>query len=121
MQAQHAEIAADIIRFEDAITALADAGRDAEIAALLAPRLALDRKLVETLLGSQVEEPTAIICRAAGLSLNGYSAVLRMRRRKLPDRRVAASALLGAYRAVPRAAMPELARLLEASGLQRPD
>ena len=37
--------------------------------------------LVRRALDAESDEPSSIICRAAGFNMNGYSAVLRMRRR----------------------------------------
>jgi hypothetical protein len=108
------DIADGMIRFEDAVTQLADAGHEAGIATLIAPRLALRSDFVTQLLGGGAEQPIALVCRAAGLSPNGYSAILRMRRRKRPDHNVAASVLLAAYREVPRLAPVELPKQLAA-------
>lgn len=111
------DIADGMIRFEDAVTQLADAGREADIATLIAPRLALRSDFVVQLLGARAEQPIALVCRAAGLSPNGYSAILRMRRRKRPNRDVPATVLLAAYREVPRLAPIELPRHLTASAV----
>ena len=98
------------------MTELADAGRDRAIAGLLALRVPLGEGEICGVLEAQLEEPAPILCRAAGLSINGYSAILRMRRRKRRATALAPSALLHAYRELPRVPSTDLARLLRAAG-----
>ena len=75
------DIALGVIILDEAVIALADAERADDLAALLAGRLGIAPEGVRRIFGSAAEQPAALLCRSAGLSLNGYSAVLRLRRR----------------------------------------
>jgi hypothetical protein len=103
------------IALDEAITELADAQRDDDIACLLGPRMSLPDAAVRRVLDAPAEEPAAMLCRAAGLSVNGYSAILRMRRRMRPCADPPASVLLAGYRQLPRAKLRDLGPLLEAA------
>jgi uncharacterized protein DUF2336 len=70
------------VLLDDAIIALADAGRISCLAVLVAQRVGLSADTVEHALHGQSAEPTTLLCRAAGLGVNSFSAVLRMRRRR---------------------------------------
>lgn len=94
---------------DDAVTVLADDARRAEVAQLLGLRLGLECAPVVEALASPNEEALALLCRAAGLSLNGYSAVLRMRWRVREDRAASPAALLEAYGGLARLTSGELA------------
>lgn len=109
-----AEIADDIslgiTRLDEAVTELADASRLEDLAELLERRIAFARSDALTCLTAREELPAALICRAAGMNLNGYSAVLRMRRRICPEAEVVPAALLSAYAGIPRPTLEELQR-----------
>ena len=72
------------ILIEDALTDLADADATDGIADLIAQRLDADADLVARALVAASDQPAAVMCRAAGLNINVFSAVLRMRRRHRP-------------------------------------
>jgi hypothetical protein len=91
------QLARNAIPLDDAVTELADAGREEELAALLRERVAGLGFDAGDVLQTAAEHPVAILCRAAGLSLNGYSAILRMRHRKRRPGRADPSTLLNAY------------------------
>src|SRR5205085_11125150 len=80
---------------DDAVIELADGGRLASVAALLAERTGLLPDTIMRALQAQSEEPVTVLCRAAGLGVNGFSAVLRMRRRDRPREDNPAQALTG--------------------------
>ena len=61
---------------------LADANCVATIAAAIAERVKLQADMVARALDAESDEPISVLCRAAGFSLNGFSALLRMRRRR---------------------------------------
>jgi len=68
--------------YGEAVLELADADRLVDLAALLGRRLGLASEIVvRNLFGPDVK-PSMLICRAAGLDLNGFSAVLRLRSRR---------------------------------------
>lgn len=108
------DISLGIMRLDEAVTELADANRLDELAELLERRIALPRNEALASLSDRAELPAALVCRAAGLSLNGYSAVLRMRRRASRDGGAVPGALLSAYPGIPRPTLEELQRQLRA-------
>jgi len=115
LQKLQEDLAHALIQLDDAVTELADAERNCDIATLIAARVSLDFASVLRLLEASTEEPVAMLCRAAGLSVNGYSAVLRMRRRMRRTATTPASRLLGAYRQLPKATARDLGALLQAA------
>lgn len=71
--------------FGEAVLELADADHLVDLAALIGCRLGLRSDMVvRNLFGPDVQ-PTMLICRAAGLDVNGFSAVLRLRHRRKRD------------------------------------
>jgi hypothetical protein len=82
---------------DDVVIELADQDREGDIATLLATRTRLDSDEVASVLGADTDAPVVLVCRAAGLKLNGYSAILRMRHRRGQGNRTSPSALLRAY------------------------
>jgi hypothetical protein len=95
----HSDLEIGLVLLEDVIVQLADRERDRDLGALLARRAGLDARAVAEALRAPSEEPTVRLCRAAGVNLNGYSAILRMRRRRGVEDGASPSALLRAYQA----------------------
>jgi len=92
------------LSFAAAVVELADADHIVDVAALFARRLKLGSDIVvSNLFGTDVTL-TMLICRAAGLDVNAFSATLRLRNRRRRDH-VAPGAVLKDYLAVP----PDLA------------
>jgi hypothetical protein len=73
--------ASGLIAADEALAELADADCGAVIAGLVAERVRLDAALVLRALEAGDDQAISVMCRAAGFKINGYSAVLRMRRR----------------------------------------
>lgn len=71
-----------LILIDEAITELADQDRADDIAALITARLRFEPSDVSDILLAGPEAPTALLCKAAGVKLNGFSAILRMRHRR---------------------------------------
>ena len=67
---------------DEAITELADADCTAALAMVVAERTRLAPAMVLRALEDESDEAISVMCRAAGLRINGYSALLRMRRRR---------------------------------------
>lgn len=67
---------------DEVITELADADCATALATVVAERTRLAPALVLRALDDESDETISIMCRAAGLRINGYSALLRMRRRR---------------------------------------
>jgi len=70
---------------EDTVIAFADADHIAGIVLLIARRTGLTATTVTRALDAKSSGPTTLLCRAAGLGANAFSAVLRMRRRRLRE------------------------------------
>jgi hypothetical protein len=68
--------------FGEAVLELADADHLVDVAALIGRRLRLPSEIVVRNLFALDVQPAMLICRAAGLDLNGFSAVLRLRNRR---------------------------------------
>jgi hypothetical protein len=86
---------------DEAVIALADADAMVGIAKLVAKRLSLGADTVLRALDATSEEPSALVCRAAGININGFSAVLRMRRRRQHGADQTPSEALTAFQALP--------------------
>ena len=71
-----------LLALDEALIELADANCAATIAALIAERLKLQPEMIARALEADSDETISVMCRAAGFSLNGFSALLRMRRRR---------------------------------------
>jgi hypothetical protein len=80
-----AEVTEGFVLLDDAVTAFADADEIAALAFLLARRTGLPSAAVERALAAKSSGATTLVCRAAGIGANGFSAVLRMRRRRLRE------------------------------------
>jgi len=70
---------------DDTVIAFADADHIAGIVLLIARRTGLSSATVARALETKSSGPATLLCRAAGLGVNGFSAVLRMRRRRLRE------------------------------------
>ena len=82
-----------LLALDEALVELADANCIIAIAALVAERIRLQPDVVARALDGESDEAISVICRAAGFSLNGFSAVLRLRRRRNYGSRSATEAL----------------------------
>lgn len=82
-----------LLALDEVLAELADANCLVTIAAVIAERVRVRPELVAQALDTESDEPISVMCRAAGFSLNGFSAVLRMRRRRGHGSRSAADAL----------------------------
>ena len=71
-----------LLALDEALAELADANCVVTIAAVVAERMRAQPDVVARALEAEFDEPISVICRAAGFSLNGFSALLRMRRRR---------------------------------------
>jgi len=69
------------LALEELLAELADADCHTALGDVIAERAQLRADLVRRALEMESDEPSSVICRAAGFNMNGYSAVLRMRRR----------------------------------------
>jgi hypothetical protein len=74
-----------LVLLDEAAIKLADADAVEAITELLSRRVNLSADRVMRAVEAPSEAALAVICRAAGLNGNGFSAILRMRRRQLPS------------------------------------
>jgi uncharacterized protein (DUF2336 family) len=79
---------------DDAAIELADADATPDLAKLVASRVDLRTDTVMRALCAPADEPVALLCRAAGMKVSGYSAVVRMRRRRRRGSEAASAQLL---------------------------
>lgn len=91
------DVASGKVTLTDAVTGIADAGRLEDLAKLLAARTSIPDATALRLLESTDETGAALLCRAASLSVNAYSAILRLRRRLVNGAPDGPAALLSAY------------------------
>jgi len=82
-----------LLALDEVLAELADANCVATIAAVVGERTRVQPDVVARSLDAESDEPISVMCRAAGFSLNGFSAVLRMRRRRNRGSRSASEAL----------------------------
>ena len=73
--------ATGLMGLDEAVAELADADGTAAIAVMIADRVRLRPEMVSRALEADSDEAISVLCRAAGLKINSYSALLRMRRR----------------------------------------
>jgi hypothetical protein len=76
-----ARTANGLLAHDEALIELADADCADALAGVIAERLALRPDAVLRALEAPSDESIAVMCRAAGLKMNSFSALLRMRRR----------------------------------------
>jgi Uncharacterised protein conserved in bacteria (DUF2336) len=79
------QVADGYLLLDDTVIAFADADHSVGIVLLIARRTGLSAVTVTRALETQSAGPATLLCRAAGLGANGFSAVLRMRHRRLRE------------------------------------
>lgn len=82
-----------LLALDEALAELADANCIVTIAAVIAERIRLQPDMIARALEAESDELISVICRAVGFSMNGFSALLRMRRRRNHGSRSAGEAL----------------------------
>jgi uncharacterized protein (DUF2336 family) len=106
-------IARGMMNLDEAITELADADAAPEVAKLLADRIDLRADTIIRALCAPAEEPAALLCRAAGLRVNGYSAIVRMRRRRRRGSQGPPAEILERYQHMPLETAQRVIRFLK--------
>ena len=96
--------ASGVLAHDEALIELADADCAAAIVDLIAERVALQPDMVLRALEAQSDEEISVMCRAAGLKLDSFSALLRMRRRGHRGAESAPSQALSLFSALSRSA-----------------
>jgi hypothetical protein len=96
--------ASGVLAHDEALIELADADCTAAIAGLIAERVRLRPDVVLRALEAQSDADISVMCRAAGLKLDSFSALLRMRRRGNRGTESAPSEALSLFSALSRSA-----------------
>jgi hypothetical protein len=79
------QVSQGYLLLDETAIAFADADHVAGIALLVARRTGLSVAAIERALEAKSSGAVTLVCRAAGLGANGFSAVLRLRRRRLRE------------------------------------
>jgi hypothetical protein len=79
------QVSQGYLLLDETAIAFADADHVAGVALLVARRTGLSIVAIERVLGARSPGPATLVCRAAGLGANAFSAVLRLRRRRLRE------------------------------------
>jgi len=103
------EVERGVLKLDDAVVELAELDATPSIAKLISRRVELRADTVTRALLESADEPVALLCRGAGLALGGYTAVVRMRRRRRRGSDSAANKLMAQYREIP---LPTAQRVL---------
>ncbi len=90
-----------LISLDEAIIELSDVDATPDVAKLIADRVELRPDTVMRALCAPSDEPVTLLCRAAGVKVNGYSAVVRMRRRRRRGTDGSPAQLLEQYQQIP--------------------
>jgi hypothetical protein len=107
------DIARGLMNLDEAVTELADADAAPEVAKLLADRIDLRLDTIIRALCAPAEEPAALLCRAAGIKVNGYSAIVRMRRRRRRGAEGSPAEVLERYQKMPPETAQRVVRFLK--------
>jgi hypothetical protein len=103
-----------LIALDEALAELADADCAAAIATIVAERVELGAAVVTRALEADEDQAISVLCRAAGFRINGYSAVLRMRRRHGCGAGLAPADALTFFSSLSRASAERIVRQLAA-------
>ena len=79
------EVTRGYVLLDDAVIAFADADEVSAVAFIVGDRTGLPSTAVERAFKAKSSGPATLVCRAAGLGANAFSAVLRLRRRRLRE------------------------------------
>jgi uncharacterized protein (DUF2336 family) len=90
-----------LVSLDEAIIELSDVDATPDVAKLIADRVELRPDTVMRALCAPSDEPVTLLCRAAGVKVNGYSAVVRMRRRRRRGTDGSPTQLLEQYQQIP--------------------
>jgi hypothetical protein len=79
------QVSQGYLLLDETVIAFADADHVAGVALLVARRTGLSTAALERALDAKSSGAVTLVCRAAGLGANGFSAVLRLRQRRLRE------------------------------------
>ena len=113
------QVADGYLLLDETVIAFADADHDAGLALLVAQRTGVSTGAVERALAARSPERASVLCRAAGFGVDGFSAVLRMRRRRLAEEGMSPVAALSAFLAMPMEAARRAVAIMKADNEPR--
>jgi hypothetical protein len=102
-----------VIKLDEAVIELADVDATPDVAKLLADQVDLRFDTVMRALCAPADDPVALLCRAAALKTNGYSAVVRMRRRRRRGPDASPEKVLEQYQHIPLETAQRVVRFLK--------
>lgn len=108
-----AEVESGKIAMDDAVIELADADATPDLSKLMGSRVGLRTDTVMRALCAPADEPVALLSRAAGMKINGYTAVVRMRRRRRRGSEAASTQLLEQFQDLPMETAQRVLRFLK--------
>jgi uncharacterized protein (DUF2336 family) len=107
------DIVRGLMTLDEAVIELADVDAAPDVAKLLADRVGLRADTVTRALCAPADDSVALLCRAAGLRINGYSAIVRMRRRRRRGSDGSPAEILEQYQHIPRETAQRVIRFLK--------
>ena len=102
-----------LIKLDEAVIELADVDATPDVAKLLAGQVDLRFETVMRAVCAPADDPVALLCRAAGLKMNGYSAIVRMRRRRRRGPDASPAKVLDQYQHIPLETAQRVLRFLK--------
>jgi len=103
------EVERGVLKIDAAVAELADIDATPDVAKLMAGRVDLRADTVTRALCAPADQPVALLCRGAGLTIDGYGAIVKMRRRRRRGSDGPAAKLIEQYREIP---LPTAQRVL---------
>jgi uncharacterized protein (DUF2336 family) len=102
-----------LIKLDEAVIELADVDATPDVAKLLADQVELRSDTVMRALCAPADDAVALLCRAASLKMNGYSAIVRMRRRRRRGAEGTPAQVLDQYQHIPLETAQRVLRFLK--------
>lgn len=106
-------VARGLTRLDEAVVELADVDAAPDVAKLIADHVELRADTVTRALCATADAPVALLCRAAGLKINGYSGIVRMRRRRRRGLEHSPEQVLEQYQRIPLETAQRVLRFLK--------
>jgi uncharacterized protein (DUF2336 family) len=102
-----------LIKLDEAVIELAEVDATPDVAKLIADRVELRSDTVLRAMCVPPEEPIALLCRGAGLRINGYAAIVLMRRRRRRGSDSPVEQVLERYQRIPLETAQRVLRFLK--------
>jgi hypothetical protein len=102
-----------MIKIDEAVIELADVDATPDVAKLIADQVDLRFDTVMRAMCAPADDPVALLCRGAGLKMNGYSSIVRMRRRRRRGPDASPAQVLEQYQHIPLETAQRVLRFLK--------